>query len=179
MKLPVGQGHDPAADLRLEFDQAFAAPAAVAPATVDLLAVRVAGAAYALRLSEIGGLRADRRIMPLPGAAPELLGLAGLRGTLAAIYDLAPFLGHDRSESARWVVLAGADRTVGLAFEELAGFLRVAPQALTSEAGPAPARRHVSGVVQVDGALRPLVDVGSILETIRGLARQAGPFEER
>jgi purine-binding chemotaxis protein CheW len=176
---PAHGRHDRAADLRLEFDRTFAAPAAAPPATVDLLAVQVAGEGYALRLAGIAGLFADRRIVPLPGAAAELLGLAGLRGGLVAIYDLGAILGHTRSESPRWVALARGEKTVGLAFDELGGFMRVALQDLTQGAGAAPTGRYVREVVHVDGGLRPVVDMASILETIEGLSRQASRSEER
>ncbi len=168
---------DRAAALRLEFDQTFAVPAAAAAGAVDLLALRVAGERYALRLSEIGGLHADRRIVALPGAPPELLGLAGLRGSLVAVYDLGAFLGAPSSEAPRWLALAGGDRTVGLAFEQLERYLRVATQNLTLDAESK--KRHFREVVNVEGEMRAVIDIASIVEKIKGLAHLAGPSEER
>jgi chemotaxis signal transduction protein len=171
-------GNGTAAALRQAFDQTFAASAGAArAATVDLLAIRIAGEAYALRLSGIAGLHADRRIVPLPGAAPELLGIAGLRGSLVAVYDLGALLEYPRSEKPRWTALAANERTLGLAFEELEGFLRLAPQDLTTS-GSAPGK-HVQEVAHAGGILRPVVDVASVVETIRRLARRGGPPEER
>jgi chemotaxis signal transduction protein len=168
---------DRAAALRREFDEAFAAPAEAAAGAVDLLALRVAGARYALRLSEIGGLHADRRIVALPGAPPELLGLAGLRGSLVAVYDLGAFLGAPRGENPHWVVLAWSDRTVGLAFEQLERYLRVATQDLTLDAESK--KRHFREVLNVKGEVCPVIDIASIVEKIKGLARPVSPSGER
>jgi chemotaxis signal transduction protein len=166
-----------AAALRQAFDQTFAAPAGEARAAAeDLLAIRIAGEAYALRLSGIAGLHADRRIVPLPRAAPELLGVAGLRGSLVAVYDLAALLEYPRSEKPRWIALTAAERSLGLAFEELESFLRLAPQDLTTS-GSTP-EKHVRQVAHAGGILRPVVDVASVVETIRRLARRGGPPEE-
>jgi purine-binding chemotaxis protein CheW len=170
-------GQARAATLRREFDQAFAAPAEAAAGAVDLLALRVAGERYALRLSEIGGLHADRRIVALPGAPPELLGLAGLRGGLVAVYDLGAFLGAPRGGSPRWVVLAGSDRTVGLAFEELERYLRVATQDL--KPGAESEKQHFREAVNVEGEVRPVIDLASIVGKIKGLARPVSLSEER
>jgi chemotaxis signal transduction protein len=167
-----------AAKLRLDFDRGFAAPAqSVQSASVDLIALRVAGEGYALRLAAIAGLYVGRSIVPLPGAAPVLLGIAGLRGSLVAVYDLGALLGHARSAAPRWVALLRDETAVGLAFEKFEGLLRVAPHEVAPAAGAAPGRR-VGEVVRAGGAPRPVVDVAAVLQRLAGLARAGGRPEE-
>ena len=70
-----------AEQLRAAFDRAFAAPPPGAAATtVDLLAIRCAEQPIALRMSEVLSIHTDRKIVPVPSPAPELLGLFGVRG---------------------------------------------------------------------------------------------------
>jgi chemotaxis signal transduction protein len=159
--------------LRREFDSAFARPAGtVDTGEVDLLALRVAGEPYALRLAAIAGLSTDRRIAPLPGV-PGLLGLAGVRGSVVAVYALRSFLALPAGAPPRWIALLRRDRTVGLAFDELAGTLRLAPGDLARAAGPG-AGRHVREAALAGGVLHPILDVESILATIKTLARAPG-----
>jgi hypothetical protein len=84
-----------AAALRREFDQSFAQPPATELARVEnFLAVRIGGDAYAMRVAEIAGLYADKRIVPLPSPLPSLLGTVGFRGQIAPVYDLAMLFGY-------------------------------------------------------------------------------------
>jgi chemotaxis signal transduction protein len=83
-----------AAELRETFDASFAnAHAAEPPPELDLLEIRVAEHGYALRLSQVLALHADRKLVPVPGPRPELLGLVGMRGVVAPVYDLRLLLG--------------------------------------------------------------------------------------
>ncbi|MEW6283217.1 MAG: chemotaxis protein CheW, partial [Candidatus Eremiobacterota bacterium] len=84
-----------AEEIRRAFDLAFASPAERAEVTtVALLAVRVGGAPYAVRLSELSAVAAKPRIAALPGGPPELAGLVSFRGGLLPVWDLAALLGH-------------------------------------------------------------------------------------
>ncbi len=67
-----------AAELRSAFDRGFAAPLRVdTAAKQELLAIRVGAEPYVVRLSEISGLFADKKITRVPGGAAALLGIAG------------------------------------------------------------------------------------------------------
>jgi purine-binding chemotaxis protein CheW len=167
-----------AAALRESFDAAFAEPASDAvEARVELLAVRVAGERLAIPLSAIDGLYADRPLTGLPGALPELLGLAGIRGSLTAVYDLGALLGLGRS-APRWIALIAAENGLGLAFEELDGTFRVASRELVSGTRPGDAGRHLGRLVEVSGRPLPVLDVVSLVAAIKRLAGRPGPREE-
>lgn len=163
------------ADLRREFDQAFAEPPSGRSApTEGFLAVRVDGHAYALRTRDIAGLFKDRRLVPLPSAVPELLGLASFRGILVPVYDLGSMLGHRSAQAPPWLVLTPGREPVGLAFEAFEGQVSAGREDI-AEAGLHRARSHVREAVTSLDPVRPIVDIGSLVETIRGAARSDAP----
>ncbi len=159
-------------DLRQSFDRAFSEPVAepTAPA-VELLSIRVGRDAFALRLSQIAVLEADRPITPLPSEHVELLGIAGVRGAVVAVFDLASLLQLPRSESTRWLVLArGAP--LAFAFSGFEGQLDVRAEDFASaEAGRDGRARDV---VQKDGVALPVIDLDSLVEALEQRPRPKG-----
>jgi chemotaxis signal transduction protein len=146
---------------RQAFDQAFAvAPFNKVETLEDLLAIRVAGDAYALRMRDISGLIASRKIVPVPSRRPELLGLAGNRGGIVTVYSLGALLGYD-SGAASWLALAR--ESVGLGFEQFEGFLRVRTGDIHATTS---ATRHTGHVVVVGSESRPVVDIPSMLAAL-------------
>ncbi|HEV8679354.1 MAG TPA: chemotaxis protein CheW [Stellaceae bacterium] len=169
---------DRVAALRDAFDRSFAeARAPAPPASEDLLAVRIGAEPYALRLSEIAGLFAERRITPLPGSTPALLGIAGFRGTIVPVWDLAVLLGHE-AEAVRWLAMAAAE-PVAFALAAVDGHLRIALDAIVaSTAGDGP-QPHVRHFARLPGPMRPIVHLPSVLEAVRRLvATNLGPGED-
>lgn len=153
-----------ARDLQAAFDASFALPAASESASeVDFLAIRVAGDPYAIVVAELAGVFADRPITPAPSRSPALIGIAGVRSSIVPVFDLAAQLGYQRvlGTAARWIAMAGP---VGFAFEALDGHARVAATAITSQAEAA--RPHSSEVVQVNGQLRPIIRLSSVVAAI-------------
>src|SRR5580692_11446316 len=113
------------AELRSAFDDAFAAAAAEgAAAPRSALMVRAGGARCLIRVEELAGVEPRRRIVPIPGGAPALLGLSGVRSRLLAVFDLGALLGRagaaPRAE-ARYLLACRADPQIGLAVEEVLG----------------------------------------------------------
>lgn len=151
-------------DLRESFDRAFSEPVAEqAPPTVALLTIRIGREAFALRLSEIAALHADRTITAVPSDHAELLGIAGVRGGVVAVFDLASLLELPRSESPRWLVLAkGAP--LAFAFTSFEGQLRVSADELArADAGRDGRARDI---VQKDGVALPVIDLGALVEAL-------------
>jgi chemotaxis signal transduction protein len=168
-----------AAQLRQEFDTAFSRPPpAQADPAEDHLAIRLGPDAHAVALAEIAALAPLRALARLPGPLPELLGVAGWRGTIRPVYDLAALLGYAPASAPRWLVWA-AVAPVGLAFETLEGHLRVPCTARARPDGDQPARRHVHAVLHTGGGVRPVVALVSVLEALRAAAaRVSVPPEE-
>ena len=165
-------------ELRRSFDQAFALPRRQVRDEVEqFLAIRVGGQPCALRLRDLTGLAAGRRVLSLPSRAPELLGIAGVRGALVPVYSLAVLLGHGQATAPlRWLAQCGGEDPIGLAFEEFEGYLR-APRADVYRANTA-AGRHVSEVVRVGAVVRALVDVPSLTAALKARGHP-GPSKER
>jgi len=179
------RGHDRTAALRAAFDRAFVEPLRLdAPPSEHLLAIRVGTKACALRLSEIAGLFADRRITRVPGGAAALIGLAGFRGALVPVYSLQALLGLGATSAAtpRWLVVAAGRPAapVALAFEAFEGQLRVALDAIV----PAEARSALGGCagefVRADNFAGPILHLTLLLATIErtGGAAPKAPQDE-
>lgn len=150
-----------AAALRLAFDQSFAhEPAPPNEPLADYLSIMLGDAQYALPMQQLGGLHAGIEIVPCPSAAPELLGLAGLRGTITPIYDLAALLGLTRG-GQHWVAIS-ADRLLGFAFDRFEGHFYAKPCTSVSDA-------QTPQIVSTDDRSWPLVDLASLAA---GLARR-------
>ena len=158
-----------AAALRRVFDESFAAPAASRPERLEgLLAIRVGSDPYALRLSEISGLHVGVKIVPVPSPAAQLLGIVGIRGMMAPIYDLAALLRYPPAANPRWFIIARGPQPVGFAFETFESHLQVSQSSLANDdgenAGSGGAGQHTRGTVRVAGALRPIIHLPSVLE---------------
>jgi chemotaxis signal transduction protein len=165
---------------RRAFDQAFAtAPINTLETFEDLLAVRIAGDPYAIRVREITGLVASRKIVSVPSRRPELLGIAGNRGSLVAVYSLAALLGYGvDSSSTPWLALAGGSEPIGLGFEAFEGFLRVRSGDMHAARTKEGARPHVGVVVLVGNQSRRVVDIASTLATLEIRSGTAGSPKE-
>jgi chemotaxis signal transduction protein len=162
-------------DLRQSFDRAFVQPVAERAAeTLEVLDIRVGRERFALRLSQIAALEADRTITAVPSDHPELLGIAGVRGAVVAVFDLAALLDLPRPESLRWLVLAKA-APLALAFSDFDGQRTLSPEVLArAEADPT---GRVRDLIRQDGAAIPLIDVPALiadLEKRSGRTRREG-----
>jgi purine-binding chemotaxis protein CheW len=156
-----------AAELRQNFDRAFAKPPAVETASIeDLLAIRFGANAFALRLSQIAGLFTGKKITSVPGGGATLLGIAGFRGSIVPVYDLEKLLGHSGSKVPRWLVIAAA-APVALAFEAFEGQLRVPRDSITPPDSQVTADSLTQGLVQSERGLRPIIHLPSVLGAIK------------
>ena len=169
----------PAASLREEFDRAFAALPAPPVSTEELLALRVGGGSYAVRLRDVAELVAGHPLSRLPSTTPHLLGLAGVRAQLSGgvvpVFSLASLLGAEGGpprgegrETPRWLLLCFAQEPVALAFDGFEGHLRLPASALMDmDDAPGTAGRFTSGLARTSSASggftdRPLIDLPSI-----------------
>jgi len=153
--------------LRDDFDHAFTlAPDSEIQARQNLLAIHIGGDAYALRVAEISGLHADRRIVALPSPVPELLGLAGFRGQVAPVYDLAALLGYRRGGELRWMILLRHQEPLAFAFERFDAHLAVTTDQIV--ASPAQNRAaHLHDAVRTGQVVLPIIHLQSVLAAIQ------------
>ena len=154
---------DHASALRRAFDASFAESTSDdAAATEDFLALRLAGHRYALRLANVARLVTIPKIVPVPTSRPTALGIAAVRGVLIAVHSLPALLAHPLPEAAshRWLVIVEAPDVLGLAFDELDGFLRLP--------------RGTDGALSLGGVARPILDLNAVL----ALVKNGGPPPE-
>lgn len=171
--LPLSQR---AAALRQSFDQSFAeAPGGVAAPSHAFLAVGIGGDNYALRLSDVSELYVDKKVIPLPSHSPDLLGIASFRGALVPIYDLRLLLGYSAGAWPRWLVLTKYDLSIGLAFDRLDGYLTLTAEAIVPAAEAR--RKYLTEAVSVAGLARPVVDVVSIVNTVKAQVQSSSTRE--
>jgi purine-binding chemotaxis protein CheW len=166
-----------AARLAGAFDRSFAEPLATSAADfVDLLAIRVAGEAYALRVRDLIGIATRCAIVTVPATTPDLVGIAHVRGQIVPVFDLAAIAGHAaQSVAPLWIALCG-DRgePIGLGLGALDGHIRVSPADIHTGTAPA---RFVHDVVRTTRDVRAIFAIPDIAAAIRGRSRrnQEGP----
>jgi chemotaxis signal transduction protein len=156
-----------AQELRESFDASFAKEVVEATADrEDLLLVRDGMAELAMRVREIAAVEKCPELTSLPSSRPALLGLAGIRGHLAAIYSLGALVGSGGA-SARGglVVLCAGDRSVGLRFDEMLAYVRVDRKELGAASAAA------TTVLRAADRSVLLVDLRVLFETIHDAAR--------
>lgn len=153
-----------AADLARAFDGTFARPVrTVNDEGDDFLTIRTGGDAYAVRVRDMAGLIADRKVVPLPTSEPAFLGIAGLRGGVVPVYSLAALLGRaPAAEVPRWMVLVGPGAPLGLAFDHFDGHVRV-PRDHVSSGREAATQESV----RIAKAWRGIVGIKALAEIIR------------
>jgi purine-binding chemotaxis protein CheW len=158
-----------AAELRQAFDLSFALPPPQALREVeDLLTIRVAGDPYAIRLCDIAGMVTGRKVVPVPAATLDLLGLAGIRGGVVPVFGLASILGYSQAPgSPRWMILCGTEEPIALAFSDFEGYLRLPKSSLHADENLRATRQYVNQVASTETEARAVIGIPLIVATIR------------
>ena len=155
-----------ASELRAEFDAAFALAHSIeSPAVLDVLVVHVADHVYAMRLTEVAALYADRKLTEAPSPRRELLGLVGMRGVVAPVYDLRVLLGYAPVTSPRWLAELKTPAPFVVAFEHFERHLRVPAEAWAAASAEAGAHRFVRGSVSTPAGSLSLLDLHAVVES--------------
>lgn len=167
---------DRAAELRQQFDRSFAAPLpGDAPPTTDFIAIGLGAEMLAMRVSEIDALRANTTIVPVPCPVPEFMGLAGFRGKLTPVYDLAALLGYPPT-TGRWLALV-ENRSVAFAFDSYREHFRI--EAGAGIAGRTGGRgRYINSIAQRGDQAWPIIDLVSLVAALRQRAASVSPKQE-
>jgi chemotaxis signal transduction protein len=170
------------AELRNAFDQTRATPmlSDAEEQTESLLAIRVSRDPYAIRVNEISGLSTDRNIVAFPTPFTELLGVAGIRGTLVPVYSLAALLGYaGEMERTRWLALCGNEEPVALAFSVFEGYLQVPLKQLYAIEQKDVTRSHVKHLVRSADMIRAVVSIPLIREALQERCGNKSVSKER
>lgn len=112
--------------MRQQFDLSFTRPLVGTDAPVHkLLAIQAGVGRFALRLGECAGIHACPKVVALPASHPALLGIAGVRGRLTAVYRLAALLGVGHPAAVpRWLLVAREDDQIGFAVENIEAYIQ-------------------------------------------------------
>jgi chemotaxis signal transduction protein len=167
-----------AGDLRQAFDEAFARPAAShREVHEDFLLVRLHDAPCAVRVAEVAGIQRCPPVAALPSRNSAVVGLAGTRGRLVVVYDLATLLGHGREVRPEGTILrCASDGSIALLFDASFGYVKVRPQDVCKAEASEPGVRPVE-IVRVEGVNHTVISIREQLETIARTAR-SGPRNE-
>jgi purine-binding chemotaxis protein CheW len=159
--------------LRAEFDTAFARASAPAASGVSLLAIRIGGSPYAIRVLDARGLVPVSAVVPVPSGRPEVLGIVGLRGEILPVYGLARMVLGAEDDPPRWLILAGATDRVGLGFTGFEGHLVAAQSELMPASGHA-GTRHVRELY-TGTPPRPVLDLASLVSAATARTDRESP----
>ena len=165
------------AELRNAFDATFAAPLLEREEGRQIaITIRAGDTPFAVRLSDIAGVEACRRVVLLPDGMPGLLGLAGIRGQLVAVYDLAALLVGGGAASragrdpARWMLLCAASREIGLAIDRIEGYVRFASTDVSAPSSAAMGEQ-IREVLRHNGVLYGIIDLAWLVRAIEQKAQ--------
>lgn len=169
-----------AAELRQAFDLSFALPPPEASQEVeDLLMIRVAGDPYAIRLRDIAGVVAGRKVVLVPAATPDLLGLAGIRSGVVPVFGLVSILGYGEApDSPGWMVLCGVEEPIALAFSEFEGYLRLSKSSLHADENLRVTRPYLQEIASTAVGVRAVISMPLVVATIRNRIGRHRPAKE-
>ena len=157
-------------ELRQSFDRAFAE--ALSPRreeALSLLSIRVGRDRHAVRLADVAALEVRCAVTPVPSEHTELLGIAGVRGAVVAVFDLAALIGAASGE-VPWLLLAkGAP--VAFAFTEFEGVWSARAEDLVR--APAGRDARVADVVLREGQPVAVIDLAGLVEDLERRRLQA------
>jgi len=116
-------------------------------------------------VEELAGVQNRKHIQYLPDAPAHCLGLAGVRGRVAAIYDLGAVLGSPSPDRLSWFFQTKADPQVALLVPKPDRYLRVPLDGIVPHAGVDGAS---VGAVTDAGVVINVLSVGRIVDGIHG-----------
>jgi chemotaxis signal transduction protein len=157
-----------AAQLRADFDASFVrAHGAESPPQLDLLIIRTSDQRYALELTQVAALHADRKLTEAPSPRRELLGLVGMRGSVAPVYDLRFLLGYEPGSAPRWFALVTVQAPFAVAFDHFEQHLRLPTASLAPVQAEASAgSRFARGSVTTSHGELALLDLFAIFRDL-------------
>ena len=158
-----------AAGLARDFDLGFSRAAEVEHAAEEnLLVIELGAQPFAVRVSEVRAIVTTPRIACVPSSAPALLGIAGIRGEILPVFDLARLLGVANVERGlRWSLLAGDAERAALAFHHFDRFERVHATAVARFVPEGSSAPFVEEVVRLERGVVSIIRVARLLSGLK------------
>ena len=162
------------------FDGEFALPIATEHIEfIDFLVVRLGVDWYAVRVDELAGVQTKKAIQRLPDAPRYCVGLAAVRGLVAAVYDLGALLGSPSPDLLSWFFQTQADPEVALLVPKADRYLRVSEDRIISRTDLDGSREDSDaasvGVITDAGVVINVLSVARIVLGIHGRRGAALP----
>jgi chemotaxis signal transduction protein len=156
-----------AAMLREAFDRDFAAaPAEIRDAGLPFVRIRAGRHVYAVALSEVTTVLADRPHVALPSAASELLGVAALRGDVVSVFSLSALLGDHGETAPRWLLLVDRNGDkAAFAFDAMEGHLRITADDIAT-VPDVTALEPIRSSARVSGEMIPILSIAALIERL-------------
>jgi purine-binding chemotaxis protein CheW len=128
----------------------------------------LAGTAYAIPSQSVQRMEMVETVTPVPNAPPFVDGVVFSRGRVVPAVNLRRRFGFDRAEydlKTRLVVVAHADRVVGLIVDSAREFVTIPAEAIQPppEGLAGTAGNYLGGVATLNGKVVLILDVAEIL----------------
>ncbi len=139
------------------------------PATEPYVLFTLAGTAYALPSRDVQRMEMVEHVTPVPNAAPFVDGVVFSRGKVVPAVNLRRRFGFDRVAydlKTRLIVVAHADRLVGLIVDSAREFVTIPAEAIQPppEALAGTSGRYLRGVADVGDRVILILDVAGVLD---------------
>ena len=143
-----------------------------APATIDVLLLRLADELYGIPSASVREVIRYRAYTPVPGSPPSLPGILSQRGTILPVVELRPLLGLEVipvTRAARLVIVAHQEIDMALLVEsvlDLAALPADTLQSLPAALDPARAR-FLRGIADYEQQPVALIDLDELIAGLR------------
>ena len=133
----------------------------------EVLGLRVAGQDYAIPVPAVREIRGWTAATPLPHAAPEMLGVINLRGTVLPLIDLSVALGGPALEPGPRsvvVVIRVGEVQRGLLIDTVSDIEGIDPEGV--QPPPRGARSAIAGLYSREEGLMRLLDADALVGAV-------------
>jgi chemotaxis signal transduction protein len=129
----------------------------------------LAGTAYAIPSTDVQRMEMVEHVTPVPNSASFVDGVVFSRGQVVPAVNLRRRFGFERAAydlKTRLIIVASADRLVGLIVDSAREFVAISAKAIQSppETMAGTSGRYLRGVADVDGRLILILDVSGVLD---------------
>ena len=127
------------------------------------------GTAYAIASTDVQRMEMVEKVTPVPNAPPYVDGVVFSRGKVVPAVNLRRRFGFQRAEydlKTRMIVVARAERLVGLIVDSAREFVSIAENTIQSppETMAGTSGRYLRGVAEVNGRHILILDVAGVLD---------------
>jgi purine-binding chemotaxis protein CheW len=129
----------------------------------------LAGTAYAVPSRDVQRMEMVEHVTPVPNAPPFVDGVVFSRGKVVPAVNLRRRFGFERTDydlKSRLLVVAHADRLVGLVVDSAREFVTIPAEAIqpAPEAMAGTSGRYLRGVADVGGRVILILDVAGVID---------------